>query len=111
MKNTKKTKVSIYKLTAFVLMVLYLAFLLIRTIDVISDLPEKRLLLAFGYVVSLSAPVFVSLEAMIFAARGIMEFAKLKTNLPKRRAIPDIFFGWVGLFTLCLYIGVHSDIL
>jgi hypothetical protein len=40
-----------------------------------------------------------------------MELSKVKTDLPKRRAIPDILFGGLGLFTLCVYIGAKSGIL
>ena len=81
MKKTKKTKISIYKQVAFAWMVLYIIFVLFITLNTMSELPDKNLLLAFSYVVSSSAPVFVSLESMIFAAHGVKEFSKLKTSL------------------------------
>lgn len=96
----------LYGYIAFTAMAVYLIFIFLRTSYLWNAVGKEAYFTILGYVISSSAPVFVSLEALIFAVHAIMELSKLKTSFPKGRAMLDIIFGGVGLFVLCLYIGI-----
>lgn len=99
-----------YRIAAFLLMLFYIAVTLTRTVNSLISIGSFNFILVFAHMLSSSAPIFVSIEAMIFAVHGIREFTKVKTRFPKWRAASDILFGGMGLLALCLYIGISSSV-
>jgi hypothetical protein len=106
----KKGYKKIYSLIAFFGMIGYIVFVIARSAYLVAELGSGFFWVPV-YVLSSTAPVFVSLEAVVFASHGISEMSKLRTKFPKWRAVLDILFGAVGVFVLCIRLGVSAGTL
>ena len=91
-------------------MIGYIVFVFARSAYLLAELGDGFFWVPV-YVLSSTAPIFVSLEAIVFASHGISELSKLRTKFPKWRAALDIFFGAVGVFVLCIRLGVSAGTL